>query len=263
EYIMEEAIGNKIADYLIKPVNPNQILLSLKKNLDNSRLISEKTTSNYQQEFRKIAMELAMVNTYEEWANLYQKLIYWEIQLEDIEDIGMAEILESQKTEANNQFGKYIEKNYFEWFQREADAPVMSHTLFKQKVLPELSKKQPTLLVVVDNLRYDQWKVFEPIINNYYKKEKEDAFFSILPTATQYARNALFSGLMPSEMEKLFPKYWKNDTDEGGKNLFEAEFLEAQMKRLGLNDLTHEYHKITNVKSGKKLLENFKSLKNN
>ena len=263
EYIMEEAIGNKIADYLIKPVNPNQILLSLKKNLDNSRLISEKTTSNYQQEFRKIAMELAMVNTYEEWANLYQKLIYWEIQLEDIEDIGMGEILESQKTEANNQFGKYIEKNYFKWFQKEADAPVMSHTLFKERVVPELSKKQPTLLVVVDNLRYDQWKVFEPIINNYYKKEKEDAFFSILPTATQYARNAIFSGLMPSDMEKLFPKYWKNDIDEGGKNLFEAEFLEAQMKRLGLNHLTHEYYKITNLRSGKKLLENFKSLKNN
>lgn len=263
EYIMEEAIGNKIADYLIKPVNPNQILLSLKKNLDNSRLVSEKTTSNYQQEFRKIAMELAMVNTYEEWANLYQKLIYWEIQLEDIEDIGMAEILESQKTEANVQFGKYIEKNYFKWFQKETEAPVMSHTLFKEKVVPELSKKQPTLMVVVDNLRYDQWKVFEPIINNYYKKEREDAFFSILPTATQYARNAIFSGLMPSDMEKLFPKYWKNDTDDGGKNLFEAEFLEAQMKRLGLNNLTHEYHKITNLKSGKKLAENFKSLKNN
>jgi len=263
EYIMEEAIGNKIADYLIKPVNPNQILLSLKKNLDHSRLVSEKTTSNYQQEFRKIAMELAMVNTFEEWVILYQKLIYWEIQLEDIEDIGMAEILESQKTEANAQFGKYIEKNYFKWFNGEVDAPVMSHTLFKEKVVPELSKKQPTLLIVVDNLRYDQWKVFEPIINNYYKKEKEDAFFSILPTATQYARNAIFSGLMPSDMEKLFPKYWKNDTDEGGKNLFEAEFLETQMKRLGLNHLNHEYHKITNLKSGKKLLENFKSLKNN
>ncbi|WP_100615813.1 T9SS response regulator signal transducer PorX [Confluentibacter citreus] len=263
EYIMEEAIGNKIADYLIKPVNPNQILLSLKKNLDHSRLVSEKTTSNYQQEFRKIAMELSMVNTFEEWVNLYQKLIYWEIQLEDIEDVGMAEILESQKTEANTQFGKYIEKNYFKWFEGKADAPVMSHTLFKEKVVPELSKKQPTLLVIVDNLRYDQWKVFEPIINNYYKKEKEDAFFSILPTATQYARNAIFSGLMPSDMEKLFPKYWRNDPDEGGKNLFEAEFLETQMKRLGLNHLTHEYHKITNLKSGKKLLENFKSLKNN
>ncbi len=263
EYIMEEAIGNKIADYLIKPVNPNQILLSLKKNLDHSRLVSEKTTSNYQQEFRKIAMDLSMVNSYEEWISLYQKLIYWEIQLEDIEDAGMFEILESQKNEANIQFGKFIDKNYASWFEPHTDAPIMSHTLFKEKIAPELSKEQPTLLVVIDNLRYDQWKVFEPIINNYYKKEIEDAFFSILPTATQYARNAIFSGLMPSDMEKLFPKYWKNDTDEGGKNLYEAEFLQSQMKRLGLDNLDYEYHKITNLKTGRKLVENFNSLKSN
>ena len=263
EYIMEEAIGNKIADYLIKPVNPNQILLSLKKNLDHSRLVSEKTTSNYQQEFRKIAMDMAMVNSHEAWANLYQKLIYWEIQLEDIEDAGMFEILESQKTEANIQFGKFIDKNYESWFQSNADAPIMSHTLFKERVVPEISTEQPTLFVVIDNLRYDQWKAFEPIINNYYKKEKEEAFYSILPTATQYARNAIFSGLMPSDMEKLFPNYWKNDTDDGGKNLFEAEFLDTQMKRLGLSNLNYEYHKITNLKSGKRLVDNFKSLKNN
>ncbi|TXG39757.1 T9SS response regulator signal transducer PorX [Seonamhaeicola maritimus] len=263
EYIMEEAIGNKIADYLIKPVNPNQILLSLKKNLDHSRLVSEKTTSNYQQEFRKIAMDLAMVNSYEEWVDLYQKLIYWEIQLEDIEDSGMFEILESQKVEANIQFGKFIEKNYSNWFLPHTDAPIMSHTLFKERILPEISKEQPTVLIVIDNLRYDQWKVFEPIINNYYKKEKEEAFFSILPSATQYARNAIFSGLMPSDMEKLYPQYWKNDTDEGGKNLHEADFLETQMKRLGLNDLEYEYFKITNLKNGKKLAENFNALKNN
>tara|TARA_R110002050_G_scaffold189163_8_gene323780 strand:+ start:3495 stop:5048 length:1554 start_codon:yes stop_codon:yes gene_type:complete len=263
EYIMEEAIGNKIADYLIKPVNPNQILLSLKKNLDHSRLVSEKTTSNYQQEFRKIAMDLSMVNSYDAWVSLYQKLIYWEIQLEDIEDAGMFEILESQKNEANSQFGKFIDKNYANWFKPHTDAPVMSHTLFKNRIAPELSKEQPTLLIVLDNLRYDQWKVFEPIINNYYKKENEEAFYSILPTATQYARNAIFSGLMPSDMEKLFPKYWKNDTDEGGKNLYEAEFLESQMKRLNLNHLECGYHKITNLKAGKKLVENFKSLKKN
>jgi len=263
EYIMEEAIGNKIADYLIKPVNPNQILLSLKKNLDHSRLISEKTTSNYQQEFRKIAMDMSMVNSYEEWADLYQKLIYWELQLEDIEDVGMTEILESQKTEANAQFGKFIEKNYTSWFEKNADAPVMSHNLFKDKIVPELKTGQPTLLIVIDNLRYDQWKAFEPIVSNYYKKSAESSFYSILPTATQYARNAIFSGLMPSEMEKRHPDYWKNDVDDGGKNLYEAEFLEAQMKRLGLQNMKTEYHKITNLQSGKKLLENFKSLKNN
>lgn len=263
EYLMEEAIGSKIADYLIKPVNPNQILLSLKKNLDHSRLISEKTTSNYQQEFRKISMDLAMVNSFEEWANLYQKLIYWELQLQDIEDVGMTEILESQKTEANLQFGKFIDKNYASWFEKNSEAPTMSHTLFKEKVVPEISKDRPTLLMVIDNLRYDQWKAFEPIINNYYKKTSETPYYSILPTATQYARNAIFSGMMPLDMEKFHPNLWKNDTDEGGKNLYEEDFLKAQLKRLGFSHLQYEYHKITNLKSGKKLVENFKTLKNN
>ena len=262
EYIMEEAIGSKIADYLIKPVNPNQILLSLKKNLDTSRLVSEKTTSNYQQEFRKIAMDMAMVNSYEEWVDLYQRLIYWEIQLEDIEDSGMFEILESQKVEANSQFFKFIDKNYVSWFNGNADKPVMSHTLFREKVVPELSKDQPTLFIVIDNLRYDQWKAFEPIVNNYYKKEQECSYYSILPTATQYARNAIFSGLMPAEMKKRHPDLWLDDTDEGGKNMHENEFLTAQLQTLGL-DIKHEYYKITNEKSGKTLAANFKGLKDN
>lgn len=262
EFLMEDAIGSKIADYLIKPVNPNQILLSLKKNLDHSRLISEKTTSNYQQEFRKIAMDMSSINSFEGWAEFYQRLIYWEMQLENIEDSGMFEILESQKLEANNQFCKFIDYEYPSWFEKKADAPIMSHTIFKNKIVPQINKEQPTLLIVVDNLRYDQWKSFEPIINNYYKKEEESAYYSILPTATQYARNAIFSGLMPSEMEKLFPDYWLNDTEEGGKNMHEKEFLEAQLKRLGL-DLKCEYHKISSLKAGKKLVENFKTQKDN
>ena len=260
EYIMEEAIGSKIADYLIKPVNPNQILLSLKKNLDHSRLVSQKTTSNYQQEFRKISMDMSMVNSPKEWAELYQKLVYWELELEDIEDNSMIEILESQKTEANIQFCKFIEKNYASWFDGDDEAPVMSHTLFREKVIPEI-KSTPTLLVVVDNLRYDQWKAFEPMLFSFYKKTNEEIFYSILPTATQYARNAIFSGLMPSEMEKLYPNFWLNDTDDGGKNLYEEDFLKAQLKRLGLN-LNWSYHKISSLRQGKKLSENFKSHKN-
>ncbi|NHF60162.1 bifunctional response regulator/alkaline phosphatase family protein [Flavobacteriaceae bacterium TP-CH-4] len=260
EFIMEEAIGSKIADYLIKPVNPNQILLSLKKNLDHSRLVSEKTTSNYQQEFRKIAMDLSMVNSYAEWANLYRKLIYWELRLEEIEDPSMFEILESQKVEANSQFGKFVERNYADWFQ-DADAPVMSHTLFKEKVFPEL-KEGPTLLVVIDNLRYDQWLAFEETVGTFYKKESEESYFSILPTATQYARNAIFSGLTPLDMEKKYPDWWKNDTDEGGKNLFEDKFLGAQIKRLGL-DIKWAYHKISSLKQGRHLSQNFKSQKDN
>ena len=263
EYIMEEAIGSKIADYLIKPVNPNQILLSLKKNLDNSRLISEKTTLDYQKEFRKIAMDMAMVRTYEDWVELYKKLLFWELELENIEDQSMVEILESQKIEANVQFGKFIERNYEDWFQPKADKPILSHEIFGELVAPEIRKKdKPILFVVIDNLRYDQWKAFESVVNNHYKLEKEVSYFSILPTATQYARNAIFSGLTPLDMEKKFPQYWKNDPDEGGKNLFEGEFLTEQLKRLGLN-IKQEYYKITNFASGKKLADNFKSLKNN
>lgn len=261
EYIMEEAIGAKIADYLIKPVNPNQILLSLKKNLDHSRLVSEKTTSNYQQEFRKIAMDLSMVNSFDEWVDLYKRLVYWELELEDIQDSAMIEILESQKSEANNQFCKFIDKHYPAWFQDDEDAPILSHQLFKKKIKPELKVGSPTLLVVIDNLRFDQWKVLEPTIATVYKKTSEELFCSILPTATQYARNAIFSGLMPSEMEKRHPDLWLNDTDDGGKNMKEAEFLEAQLKRLNL-DLKWNYNKVSSLKQGNKLAENIRSYKN-
>tara|TARA_Y100001933_G_scaffold200353_1_gene201491 strand:- start:536 stop:2080 length:1545 start_codon:yes stop_codon:yes gene_type:complete len=260
EYIMDEAIGSQIADYLIKPVNPNQILLSLKKSLDNSRLVSERTTANYQQEFRKIAMDLSMVNSWEEWAELYKKLIYWELRLEDIEDSSMFEILESQKVEANSQFGKFIDKNYASWFEGD-DAPVLSHTLFKKLVKPEVEGSH-TLLLVIDNLRYDQWLAFEEVLTSFYRKKKEVPYFSILPTATQYARNAIFSGLTPLDMEKRHPDWWKNDTDEGGKNLFEDKFLGAQLERLGMN-LKWEYHKISSLKQGKQLAQNFKSQRDN
>ncbi len=260
EYIMEEAIGSKIADYLIKPVNPNQILLSLKKNLDHSRLVSEKTTSNYQQEFRKISMDLMAVNSYEEWADLYKKLVHWELQLEDINDSGMLEILESQKSEANNLFYKFIKKNYQDSLTY--DSPTFSHTLFKEYVVPNLESKNGVLWIVIDNLRYDQYRMLEPFINYHYKKEVEHSYYSILPTATQYARNAIFSGLMPSEMEKKHPDLWKNDTDDGGKNMFENEFLSAQIKRLNLS-IKHEYYKIVSLRDGKELANNYNGTKQN
>ena len=261
EYIMEEAIGSKIADYLIKPVNPNQILLSLKKNLDHSRLISEKTTSNYQQEFRKISMDLMSVNSHEDWVELYKKLVHWELELENINDSSMLEILESQKSEANNLFYKFIKKNYQEYLTS-SNQPTFSHTMFKNYIVPNLSSDQGVLWIVIDNLRYDQYRMLEPLINNYYKKEEEYSYYSILPTATQYARNSIFSGLMPSEMEKKHPKLWKNDTDEGGKNMFENEFLRHQINRLNLS-INHEYYKITSLKDGKELATNYNGTKQN
>ncbi len=261
EFIMEEAIGSKIADYLIKPVNPNQILLCLKKSLDHSRLISEKTTSNYQQEFRKISMDLMSVNSYEEWSDLYKKLVHWELELENINDSAMLEILESQKQEANNLFYKFIKKNYQNSLTTHKK-PTFSNTLFTDFIVPNLNSKNGVLWIVIDNLRYDQYRMLEPFINNHYKKEEEHSYFSILPTATQYARNSIFSGLMPSEMEKNHPDLWRNDTDEGGKNMFENEFLTAQIKRLNLS-INHEYYKIVSLKDGKELSNNYNGTKQN
>ena len=264
EYIMEEAIGSKIADYLIKPVNPNQILLSLKKNLDHSRLVSEKTTLDYQKEFRKIAMDMAMVRSYEDWVELYKKLLFWELELENIEDQSMVEILESQKAEANMQFGKFIERNYEDWFQPKADKPVLSHEIFGEFVAPEIRKKdKPILFIVIDNLRYDQWKAFESIVNNHYKLEKEVSYFSILPTATQYCRNAIFAGMLPVEIEKYFPLEWKNDDDEGGKNLHEETFMRAHLAKLKKDDLRVGYHKIVNHADAQQLLANMHNLLQN
>jgi DNA-binding response OmpR family regulator len=263
ENLMEDAIGSKIADYLIKPVNPNQILLSLKKILDNKRLITEKTTTGYQQQFRQIGMTLSDRLSWQEWAEVYRKLIYWELELEQTQDESMHEILTMQKREANVAFGKFIEQNYTSWLSgKEKNPPTLSHTLLKNKLAPILEKEGTTFFVLIDNLRYDQWKILQPIFNQYFKVETEEMFFSILPTATQYARNALFAGLLPSEIEKRFPTLWKNDDDEGGKNMHEEEFLAANLKRMG-RDVKFSYNKITNYAAGKKLAENFSNLMQN
>jgi len=263
ECIMEEAIGSKIADYLIKPVNPNQILLSLKKNLDHTRLIAEKTSSNYLQEFRTIALEINTLNRWESWTEMYKKLVYWELELENSQDAAMQEILDAQKAEANIQFCKFIEQHYASWFEDETP-PELSHTLFKNKILPEINSQQPTLLLMIDNLRYDQWKAIESTVSMHYKTALETLYCSILPTATQYARNAFFSGLMPDEMKTKHPNFWKDDMDKGGKNLFENEFLKHQLQRLNRSDISFEYTKITNLRDGRKLAGQIKTkTKNN
>lgn len=262
ESIMEDAIGSKISDYLIKPVNPNQILLTIKKHLDTRRLVSEKTTSNYQQEFRQIGMDLAMVNDFEGWEELYRKLIYWELELDKLEDEGLNEILLTQKKEANSQFFKFIEKNYEDWVNGE-DAPVMSHTLFKKWVQPSLKEGENIFWIVIDNLRYDQWRVIKPVLEQYFVTEREESFFSILPTATQYARNALFAGLMPAEIQKRFPDKWIHDNDDEGKNNYEEDFLADQLKRSGLGDIRWSYNKITNHNAGKKLVDNLQNYSQN
>jgi CheY-like chemotaxis protein len=263
ESIMEEAIGSKISDYLIKPVNPNQILLSIKKHIDSDRLVSKKTNADYQKEFRDIGIKLGGNLSIEEWEELFRKITFWELELEKSGDDSMKQILEMQKSEANAQFFKFIKSNYESWFSRSQDSPLMSHQIFKHSVLPELNEDKTTFFIVIDNLRYDQWKMIQPSLMNDFRIEDESLYFSILPTATQYSRNAIFSGLLPLQMEQLHKDWWKNDTDEGGKNLFEKEFLEAQMKRLGKGHLKVSYNKITNIDAGRRLVDNMRNLMNN
>jgi CheY-like chemotaxis protein len=263
ETIMEDAIGSNIADYLIKPVNPNQILLCLKKNLENKRLISEKSTSNYQQEFRNIGMSLMEKLDFKQWVEMHKKICRWEIELEKSKDSGMGEILQNQRDEANMLFSKYVEDNYVSWISGSSpEKPIMSHTLIKEKLLPLLAKPNPTFFLLIDNLRYDQWKMLQPIIEQYFRISDEDIFCSILPTATHYARNALFAGLVPSEIEKMYPTLWLNEDDEGTKNQHEEELFGTLLKRYG-KEVKYSYTKILNLNAGKKLLETMPNLMSN
>tara|TARA_B110000196_G_scaffold42466_1_gene32722 strand:- start:8711 stop:10252 length:1542 start_codon:yes stop_codon:yes gene_type:complete len=261
ESIMEDAIGSKISDYLIKPVNPNQILLSIKKNIDSKRLVGERTTMNYQQEFRNIGMRLSESLSKQEWIDIFKKLTFWELEIEKSGEQSVEEILSMQKQEANTQFFRFVKENYKSWING-VEAPLLSHNLIRKNVSPLLDKK-PLYFILIDNLRYDQWKIIEPMIQNDFRVKKEEIYYSILPTATQYSRNAIFSGLLPLEMEKRFPGKWKNDEDEGGKNMFEEDFLRDQLQRLGHGDCKLSYSKITNIDYGKKVVNQIGNMKHN
>lgn len=263
ESIMEDAIGSKISDYLIKPVNPKQILLCLKKNLDHKKLISEKTTFAYQQEFRNIGADITNNLDYNQWFDIYRRLVFWELELGNSRDEGIQDVLIMQKSEANQMFARFIEKNYIDWISGDVqDKPVLSHTLFKEKLLPRLNNDRPVFVLLIDNLRYDQWKVLQPIIEEYYRVEKDELYYSILPTTTQYARNAIFSGMMPSGIATRYPQYWVNENDEGTKNKFEEELLRLQLKRYG-KDIKLSYTKVLNLNVGRKLVNTLPNLFNN
>lgn len=264
ESIMEEAIGSKIADYLIKPVKPHQILLSLKRNLENQKLVSEKATQTYQQEFRQIGLELTNQLDHNEWIEVYKKLSRWDIELEKSQDEGIMQVLRMQQDEANNMFSRFIERNYLDWINNKSTGkPVLSHTLMRDKVLPRLEvSDKPLFFILIDNLRYDQWKTIQPLIEESFRTEADDLYYSILPTTTQYARNALFAGLMPTEIKKKYPKYWVDEEDEGTKNQFEGELLGEQLRRFG-KDIRFSYNKVLNLNAGKKLAENMANLLSN
>lgn len=262
EHIMEDAIGSKIADYLIKPVNPRQILSTIKKLTDNKRLVTESVTQRYQQDFRHIGMAFMDYLDWPKWKEIYKKLTYWEIEMDGSDETGMEEILGTQKADGNREFSKYIQKNYIDFIQyanNSDDAPIMSHTLMNKGILPNKVKGEPFFLLLLDNLRFDQWKTIQKEISNYYRTTKEDLYLSILPTTTQYARNAIFSGLMPMDIEKRFPDKWSNDEDEGGKNNHEEFFLNDLFKRLRTG-YDSKYIKVTSLNNAKAMVEQLPNL---
>lgn len=261
ENLMNMAIGSKIADYLTKPVNPSQILLTLKKNIHKKEIQTEHTTSTYRSEFGRIGMQINDSLTYDDWVEVYKKLVYWELELSET-DSGMDEMLRMQKTEANSTFNKFIKKNYIDWFKNQANRPLLSPDIFKTKVFPLLDEGEKVFFVLIDNFRFDQWKIIREMLNEYYSFTEEGLYSSILPTATQYARNAIFSGLMPVQIQQMFPDLWVDEEEEEGKNLNEKDLIQTQLQRFRKN-YAFSYNKVNESSYCEKLIERLPQLENN
>ena len=257
ENIMDQAIGSKIADYLIKPVNPTQILLTLKKNIHQREIVTEVAQSAYQQAFGQIGMQINDSLTLEQWIEVYKRLTYWELQLSET-DSSMKEMLAMQRVEANTEFTKFIRKNYMKWMENHDNRPLMSPDIFKHNVFPHLDKGEKVFLLVIDNFRYDQWRMIYDEIADLFTIE-EDLYCSILPTATQYARNAIFSGLMPNIIAKMFPDLWVDEDSEEGKNLNEAPLIQTQFERYRRKN-TFTYHKINDSGAAEKFVQQMPNL---
>lgn len=261
EEIMDQAIGSKIADYLIKPVLPNQILSSIKRNLRRQTLISKKTTTDYQSVFSKIGMRLNDRLNIDEWYEIYKQIVFWEMELQEA-DSSMNEVLLMQKNEANQQFIRFVKENYLHWLNSEdEETPLMSHQLLRDRILPLLNNNEKVAFIVIDNFRYDQWELIKQELTPYFNIKSDELYCSILPTATQYARNAIFSGLMPSNISKIRPDLWMEEDDEGGKNQFEEELINDYFDR-NRKKIKIFYEKVNNSETGRKLLDNFSHLQN-
>ena len=259
EDIMNQAIGQQIADYLIKPVNPNQILLTLKKNIHRREIVTETVQTNYQQQFQQLSMQIMDCSSWQDWVDIYRRLVRWELELSQT-DSQMTEMLGMQKQEANRGFAKYIKKNYLDWVQG-SEHPLMSNEVFKTKIFPLLNEGNKVFLVVLDNFRYDQWKVLEQELASDFTID-EDLYCSILPTATQYARNAIFSGLMPDQIAKMFPDLWVDEDEEEGKNLNEEPLIQTQLERYRRKN-TFSYHKINTSQDADRFMQQLNTLDKN
>ncbi|MBK5195880.1 MAG: PglZ domain-containing protein, partial [Proteiniphilum sp.] len=257
EGIMNQAIGKKIADYLIKPVNPNQVLMTIKKILDKKELISEATTVNYRDEFTHLSQETDNCRSADDWMALYKKLIYWELELGETQN-PMKEILAMQKEEANNAFAKFIRRNYENWMTGSTAPPVMSPTLFERYLFPMLNKGDKIFFILIDNFRLDQWQAVKDVVSEEFLCDDE-LYLSILPTATPYARNAVFSGLMPRQIAELYPAMWVEETVDEGKNMLEEPLIQHQLDRFGMKQ-RFSYHKINTNLEGEKLVTRFQEL---
>lgn len=261
EDIMNQAIGSKIADYLIKPVNPNQILLSLKKNIHKKEIQTEITQSSYRQEFAKLGMQINDSLSWQEWIEVYKRLVYWELELEEVGS-EMSEMLKMQKQEANNLFEKFIRRNYEGWIDGNiSDRPLLSPDIFSKRVFPLLNNDEKVFVIIIDNLRYDQWRTLMKEISDLFTFNDE-LYYSILPTVTQYARNSICSGLMPLQIQQMFPELWVEEDEDEGKNLQEGKLLKTLMDRYRRKE-TFTYNKINDSIGADKLLSQFNKLKQN
>lgn len=241
EDIMDQAIGSKIADYLIKPVNPKQILLTLKKNIHQREIVQEVTQTGYRQDFSRIGMQLSENLSPDEWKELYKRLVRWELELSEA-DSDMDEMLRMQKEEANQTFAKFIRRNYEHWVNHPDERPLMSPDVFKRCIFPRLSQGKKVFLLVLDNFRFDQWRVLSQELADDFDME-EDLYYTILPTATQYARNAIFAGLMPLQIKQMYPDLWVDEEEDEGKNLNEEALIRNQLQRFRRRE-SFTYHKL-------------------
>ena len=255
EDIMDKAIGSKIADYIVKPVNPSQMLPLIKKHVHSQKLVTEQTTADYRAEFGRISLSMQNASTFQQWCSIYRKLVNWDIELSG-GDESIREILQYQKTEANRIFGRFVCNNYKDWINsRDEDTPVMSHTLMRNNIFPVVDNNTKTTLLLIDNFRYDQWRAISGMLRGYFDIATDDFYCAILPTATQYARNAVFAGLMPLAIDKLMPNKWLNDNEEGGKNQYEEEFLARQIAQSGKR-YKWSFDKLVRPEAGRKLIDN-------
>lgn len=260
EDIMNQAVGQKIADYLIKPVNPNQILLTLKKNIHKREIVDEVTQTGYRQEFAKISMQINDSLSAEDWKDVYKKLVYWELELQDTGG-AMDEMLKMQKEEANTVFGKFVKRNYLSWLKSPDERPLMSNDLFRKRIFPLLDAGKKVFLMVFDNFRYDQWRMLSRDLATDFTFD-EELYYSILPTSTQYARNAIFSGLMPLQIEEIFPGLWVEENEDEGKNLKEKELIATQLHRFRRKN-TYSYNKVNDSQAADKFLSQLPQLEKN